>query len=444
MSEKGKNVKKPSFWLSELDIHPNPSFEGEGSCEFAIIGGGFTGLSTAYYLKKLSPSSEVAVLEKEYVGFGASGRNAGFCMTLFGFNLSWTSLRYGKENALSAYKYTRAGIDMVKKFIEENGIDCDFEYPGFIRVATSRLYERRLRKEFEFALKLGIDDAKWLEHNEIREKVNSPLVRAGWYEQNCALLNPAKLVLGMKKIAEQKGVKIYEETPLIEVKRKRNGFELKTERGILRAKKIVFATNAFSHLIPQLKRKQVPAFTYIVLTEPLSEKHIEELRWSGREGLEDSRNLIHYFRLTKENRLLMGGEDVGIAFGEKMDYDLNPHVFRKLEMFIKKIFPQLSDVRMEHRWGGPVSITLDLIPAIGFIGGKDAVFSLGCIGHGVSLTHINGLTIAEILLEKDTERTNMFFVGRFVIPWPPEPIRFIASQLIRSIFKAQDMLYDRV
>ena len=444
MSEKEKNVRKPSFWLSELDIHPNPSLDGEGSCEFAIIGGGFTGLSTAYYLKELSPSSEVAVLEKEYVGFGASGRNAGFCMTLFGFNLSWTSLRYGKENALSAYRYTRAGIDMVKKFVEENGIDCDFEYPGFIRVATSRLYERRLRKEFEFALKLGIDDAEWLELNEIREKVNSPLVRAGWYEQNCALLNPAKLVLGMKKIVEQKGVKIYEETPLVEVKRKKDGFELKTERGILRAKKIVFATNAFSHLIPQLKRKQVPAFTYIVLTEPLSEKHIEELRWSGREGLEDSRNLIHYFRLTKENRLLMGGEDVGIAFGEKMDYDLNPHVFRKLEMFIKKIFPQLSDVRMEHRWGGPVSITLDLIPAIGFIGGKDAVFSLGCIGHGVSLTHINGLTIAEILLEKDTERTNMFFVGRFVIPWPPEPIRFIASQIIRAIFKAQDILYDRV
>jgi glycine/D-amino acid oxidase-like deaminating enzyme len=437
-------IDKPSFWLSQLNIIPNSSLMEDISTEFLIIGGGFTGLSTAYYLKKLNPNSDITLIEKEYIGFGASGRNAGFCMSLFGLDLSLTALRYGKANTLSAYQYTKSGIKMVKNFIEENQIDCDFEYPGFIRVATSKLYEKRLFKEYQFALNIGIDDAKWLNKEEIKGYIYSPIIRCGWLEENCGLLNPAKLAIGMKNLIEKKGVKIYEKTPFVKIKKLNNGYEVKTEKGSIKTKKIVFATNAYSHLINYIKRKQVPAFTHIVLTEPLTDNQIKEIGWLKRQGLEDSRNLIHYFRLTKDNRLLMGGEDVTVAFGKKMNYDLNPKTFNKLLDFIYKIFPPLKGIKIEYKWGGPVSITLDLIPAIGFIGSKDAIFSLGCIGHGVSLTHINGLTIAELLLEKETERTNMFFINRNIIPWPPEPIRYILSHTIRSAFKIQDSIYDKI
>ncbi len=439
---------RPSFWLEGLDFSVGEQFEGDISVDFVILGGGFTGLATAYFLKEFEPSAGVAVLEKDYCGFGASGRNAGFCMTLFGFNLSWTALRYGKTNALEAYRYAYDAVSLVKELVQKHNIDCDFQYNGFIRLATSRAYERRLKKEFDFARSLGIEDAQWLDRSEISEKINSPLVRAGWYERHCALLNPAKLVRGMKKVVESKGVMVFERTPVNQVRRTYDRgiakIEVTTPRGRVLAEKVLFATNAFSHLIPQLKRRQVPAFTHIVLTEPISEERLAKLGWKGREGLEDSRNLIHYFRLTDDNRLLMGGGDVSIAFGKDMSRDLNFSVFSHLESFIEKIFPQLKGVKIEARWGGPVSITVDLIPALGYIGDKRALYSVGCIGHGVSLSHMNGLTLAELLLEKETQRTKMFFVNRFVIPWPPEPIRFLVSHAIRGAMKFQDAIYDRL
>jgi glycine/D-amino acid oxidase-like deaminating enzyme len=437
--------ERPSFWLTQVEISPNPPLEGEISVDFAILGGGFTGIATSYFLKKLEPSSSVAVLEQKYVGYGASGRNAGFCMTLFGLDLSLTVLRYGKENALAGYKYTSYGIDLVKRLVEEHKIDCDFEYNGFIRVATSKLYERKLKKEFELALKIGIQDATWLDKSKLEEKVSSPVMLGGWYERHCALLNPAKLVLGMKKVVEEMGVKIYENTPFYEVERRNDKkFVIKTSHGKVIADKIVFATNAFSITIPQLKRKQVPVFTHIVITEPLKEEHFQKINWRSREGLEDSRNLIHYFRLTKDNRLLMGGRDVTITFGSNLNKDMNYKVFEGLKEDIKKFFPPLSDLKIDYMWGGSVSVTLDLVPAIGYVGDKNAIYSLGCIGHGVSLTHVNGLTIAELLLEKDTERTNMFFVNRFVTPFPPEPLRFVVSHAIKAVLKLQDAIYDRI
>lgn len=434
--------QKPSFWLETVDIELEPELEGEIKSDFTIIGGGFTGVATAYFLKNLEPSSNVVILEKEYIGFGASGRNAGFAMTLFGLTLELTALRFGKENAYRAYKYMYDAVSLVKELVEKHGIDCDFEYNGFIRIATTRLYERRLKREFEFAKKLGIEDAQWLEKKDIQNKINSPIARCGWYERHCAILNPAKLITGMKKIIKKLGVKIYEKTPIKEVRKTSGKFEIKTEKGKVISEKILFATNAFSHLIPKIKRKQVPAFTHIVLTEKLSEEKMSEIGWKTREGLEDSRNLIHYFRLTKDNRLLMGGSDVSIAFGNNMNYDMNAKTFSNLEKFIEELFPQLKPVNIERKWGGPVSITLDLAPALGYVGDKNALYSLGCIGHGVSLTHMNGLTLAELFLERKTERTSMFFVNRFTIPWPPEPIRFALSQIIKSAMKLQDRIYQ--
>lgn len=433
---------RPSFWLETVEIELEQQLEGQVKCDFAIIGGGFTGVTTAYFLKVFEPSCEVVLLEKEYIGFGASGRNAGFAMTLFGLTLELTALRFGKKNAYNAYKYMYDAVSLVKELVEKHSIDCDFEYNGFIRIATTKLYERRLKHEFEFAKKLGIEDAQWLEKNEIQSRINSPIARCGWYEKHCAILNPAKLIIGMKKVIKNLGVKIYEKTPIKEVNKISGKFEIKTEKGKVISEKILFATNAFSHLIPQIKRKQVPAFTHIVLTERLSENKMSEIGWKTREGLEDSRNLIHYFRLTKDNRLLMGGSDVSIAFGKNMNYDMNSKTFSNLEKFIGELFPPLKDVKIERKWGGPVSITVDLAPALGYVGDKNALYSLGCIGHGVSLTHMNGLTLAELFLEKKTERTSMFFVNRYTIPWPPEPIRFIVSHIIKGAMKLQDRIYQ--
>jgi glycine/D-amino acid oxidase-like deaminating enzyme len=439
-----ENYREKSFWLSTAgDYKENPPLKGDIKVDIAIVGGGFTGLSTAYFLKKESPSLKVALLESEVIGFGASGRNAGFSMTLFGFTFSLTARVFGKDKAVEAHHYMEKAVDLVQQIVQEEKIDCEYEHPGFLRVATSRRYEKRIRHEVEMVQALGIKGIEWMDKERLSEEVRSPLYLGAWWERRCGLLNPARMAWGMKDVILRKGVEIYERTPVIEIKR--NGkIVLKTPEGSVSADKIVLATNAYSHLISGLKRKQIPVFTHIVLTEPLKDKHFEEIGWKNRQGIEDARNFVHYYRLTKENRLLMGGRSISIAFGKNMDKDLNEKIFIKLEEDIKTTFPVLKDINITHRWGGPVSVSLDLIPAIGFLGDKRIIFSLGCVGHGVSLTHMNGWTIADLLLDKKTERTEVFFVNRKILPMPPEPLRFAVAKAIKAAFDIQDMIYDRL
>jgi len=217
---------------------------------------------------------------------------------------------------------------------------------------------------------------------------------------------------------------------------------LDTPNGRIRADKVVMATNAWSHFFKELKRKQVPVWTHIVMTEPLSEQHFKEIGWQNRQGIEDARNLVHYYRLTSDNRLVMGGRDVSLSCGQDMDQDRNPVTFAELKDDVRKIFPALKDIQFTHEWGGPVSVPLDMTPAIGCAGDKNVVYSLGTVGHGVSMTQLNGRTVADLILEKRTDLTDVFFVNRRTIPWPPEPLRNLAIKAIRGYMHWEDRLYD--
>lgn len=433
-----------SFWLLTAGPYTsNPPLVGEERADVAILGAGFTGLSSALHLKEAEPGLRVVVLEQAFVGYGASGRNAGFAMTLFGLTLSLTALRFGRQAAVEAHRYMEQAVDYVGELVARYRIDCDYERPGFLRVATSPAYVRRIREEIELAHRLGLTGIEWLDAASVREQVNSPLYLGAWWEPRCALLNPVKYVRGLKRAAEDLGVRIYEGTPVLSIERHSNGFHLHTPQGSMQAEKIVFATNAYSHLLSPLRRKQVPAFTYIVLTEPLSVERLEPIGWRNRQGIEDARNLVHYYRLTPDNRLLMGGGDVGVPFGRQMNLDENERIFRELEAYIPHVFPPLRGVRIEHRWGGPVSVTIDMAPAIGFLGDRRAVYALGCIGHGVALTTMNGQIVRDLILEHRTALTDLFFVNRRVIPWPPEPIRFLLGHLIRGYMRLEDRILDR-
>jgi glycine/D-amino acid oxidase-like deaminating enzyme len=247
----------------------------------------------------------------------------------------------------------------------------------------------------------------------------------------------------MKRVATQFGVQIYERTPVSEIRRDADTFRVKTATGTVTAGRLVIATNAYSLSIPQVRRQQVPAWTHIVLTEPLTPEQLVPIGWKGREGIEDYRNLVHYYRLTADNRLLMGGSDVTLGFAGNMDRDLNVRTFEQLERDIVAFYPSLKGIKITHRWGGPVSVPIDMTPALGYLGDQRAVYSLGCMGHGVSLTHLNGQVLADLLLERKTEWTECFPVKRRVIPWPPEPIRWAASQAILGYLHAEDAWCER-
>lgn len=429
-----------SFWITQcLPLSPNPPLEGDEKADVAIIGGGYTGLSTAIQLKRSEPTIQVAVLEADYIPYGASGRNGGFSMTLFGLELELTKTMFGRQRTIEAHRYMQRAVEHVRAFVDEFQVASDYEHSGFLRVATTPGQLKKIEAAVSAYEELGIEGVEFWPEEQVRQAVDSPVVLGALAERESGLLQPARHALELKRIALELGVRIFEHSPVRQIERGKR-FRLRTSDGEVDAERVVFATNAWSHHFPQLRRKQIPAFTHMVVTEPLSDQQRASLGWEGRQGLEDARNLIHYFRLTPDNRFAIGGSDVSIAYGSKMGYDASETVFRRLRGSTLRLFPQLKGVRFADQWGGPVSVTLDMVPAIGFVGDRRAVYSLGCLGHGVSLTQLNGRTIADLLLERQTDLTDTWFVGKRTFPWPPEPFRLGLSHLVRGVLKAQDKL----
>jgi glycine/D-amino acid oxidase-like deaminating enzyme len=432
-----------SMWLETYGAYtPDPALDGDITVDVAIIGGGYTGLTTAYELRRAEPGLKVVVLEAREVGYGASGRNGSFAMTVVGLGFGAVALLRGKDFLARAHRYMMRAVDELDALIEREGLDCDRIRPGFLRVATTRGYAKRLQSEVRLMNGLGFDDIHWLDGADVRRRIDSPLHLGAIWEPRLVLVHPLKLVREERRIALQEGATVYENTPVTRISTGRT-FRLDTPRGTVTAERVVFATNAYSHLFPQLRRKQVPAFTHMMSTEPLTAEQLGRVGWAGREGLEDSRNLIHHYRLTADDRITMGGGPVGFTWGNSLYGDDSPSAWRQVEERFRLTFPMLDDVRFSHRWGGPFSVTTDLTPIMGRLGDGRAIYSLGCIGHGVSMTHLNAQTLRDMVLERRTDLVEGPFVRRRVLPWPPEPLRSAAGYGMRAVLQAEDAARER-
>ena len=432
-----------SYWLGTRPYSPGPPLSGDIAVDVAVIGAGYTGLTSAYFLKEAEPGLRIALLEADVVGSGASGRNGGFSMTKIGMMHSITRLRFGKQRAVEAHEYAEKAVNLVRRVVGDLGFDCDYEHPGYLWVATSEKHRKRLYKEIDLVHRLGISGISLIDPADLRQRLDSPLYVGGaWWEPNCGILNPAKLAWCWRDAAAGRGVEIYERTPVESVEAEGGGALLSTPGGRVRARKVVFATNAWSHHFAPIAAKQVPVWTYIVMTEPLDDAGREAIGWRGREGVEDFRDLVHYYRLTADNRVVWGGRDVGLGLDGTMDHDRDETVFAALREDLRRTFPALAGIRFTHEWGGPVSAPLDLFPAIGHAGSPDHVFVLCCVGHGVSLTHLHGQTVRDLVLERDTDLTRTFFVDRRVVPWPPGPLRRGVVRAIAGFMRWEDRRYD--
>jgi glycine/D-amino acid oxidase-like deaminating enzyme len=302
------DYRQKSWWLQSLpqDIVPNPPLEGSSTADVTIIGGGYTGLSTAYHLKTLCPQLNVCLLESDICGYGASGRNGGFSMTLFGLTKGITAFRFDDKKARSAHLYMQQAVDYLHDLINTHNIDCDYEQSGYLLAATSAAQVRRIEHDFSIMEKWGLAHhvQRW-DKTRLNQEFKTNYYRLGWFEPGCGILNPAKLARGLKQVAEKTGAFIFEQTPVTGFYRKKDKtFVVTTPSARIQSRYLVFATNAYSVLFDKLRALQRPAFTHIVMTEPLTDAQMQSIGWQCRAGIEDARDLIHYYRLTRDNRIV--------------------------------------------------------------------------------------------------------------------------------------------
>ena len=440
----------PSLWLAEYgDYQPEPELTGDLTVDVAVIGGGYLGMSTAIALRRRDPAPSVAVLEARTVGYGASGRNGSFAMTVIGLGFGTTAMLRGKRFLSRAHAYMEQCVDRLDAFIDEAGLDCGKIRPGFLRVATTPAYVKRLQKQVALMSSLGFGGIEWLDEAATREKVDSARYLGAMWEPRLLLMDPARLVREEKRHAISLGAAVYEDSPVLAAAKlpgPAGGYRLLTPHGSVTARKLVYATNAYSHLFGELGRMQMPAFTYMIATEPLTDEQLAPIGWAGQQGLEDARNLIHYYRLTPDHRIVMGGGPVGLGRGGELDHDSSDRAWQQLEEHVRWLWPHLSSVAVTHRWGGPFSVTMDLTPALGYLGGdRTAVYGLGCIGHGVAMSYLNGEVLADLLTgDGNGELTQQCpFVNRRVISWPPEPAATAAKFALRGYLQAEDAFHER-
>ena len=439
-----------SFWQHKYGEYQaqSPLPDGEFRVDVLIVGGGFTGLTTARELKRDNPELSVMVLEGREIGFGASGRNGGFNMTLFGMEPEVTHAVWGKEKTQEAQRYMKRAVNYVKDLIEQEGLDSDYEHTGMWRVAYSRSQEKRLRKTYQLLSGLmGEDDYQFLEYDQLQERLNAPAARCAIVEPGTGILDPCKHVRELKRLAMEAGVIIHENTEVTGLEKFSDELRVDTTQARVFANKVVLAVNAWAHTFNgdrTLRKKQRPVWTYQVVTDPLTEQEWKELRWDGRMSIEDNRHLVHYMRITKCGRITMGGGSINSDPGTRMDSWQCPKTWKALEAHLRWLFPTLKHKKIHYQWGGAVSVNMDMTPEISFIGDQRIIHASGCIGHGVSLTQLNGRLIADLVQDKQTDLTDFWIVNRRALPMPPgNLLAYWGGRMADSVFSAMDWWQER-
>ncbi len=432
------------YWLETSPATPRPSLQGRVEVDVAIVGGGFLGLWTAYEIASLSPSASVAVLEGDEVAHGASGRNGGFAMTLLDMSLSHLVRNHGEEAAKQAHDAVAQAVHEIGEITRKEGIDCDFHLGGLLVVATNPGQQRRVEHDLEAAKRLGLERIRRLSAQEVRAEVDSPTYRMALEEQDCAVVHPAKLARGLARAVESDKVVIYEATPVETITPSGSSVILGTPEGSVKAASVALCTNAWASRLPYFARKIVPLYTYVILTEPLGPDQLDRIGWRKRQGIEDKRNYVHYYRLTADDRILWGGTD-GVIYrdlGIRPRYDRNEEIFWKLERTFRKTFPQLADVRFTHRWGGPVAMTPTFVPIYGKFPDSPVYYGLGCNGHGVAPARLGGKILADLIVGNDRGLSDLFFVNAKELEFPPNLLAWLGAELTRRALLKQDAAMD--
>jgi len=417
-----------SYWFDSLGAEPElrPPLSGNLDVDVAIVGGGFTGLWTAYYLMLADPSCRVAVIERETAGFGASGRNGGWCVALI-HGLDHYFARDPQSGA-ALRDAMKASVDEVGAVCETEGIAADFHKGGGLTVATNALQAERLGEGLKLQREIGWteDDVQWLEPDELTARIRVSSSYGGTFNVNTAAVNPAKLARGVADAAERRGASIYEQTTALSVEPGR----VQTSHGTVRARRIVMALDAHVTQLPGYRRNVLPTYEHMIATEPFSDRTWEEIGLSKRGLFGDTSRLFTYAQRTADNRIAIGGRSVAYHFGSgiRPRFEKNRHVERKLVDSLREMLPQLGEFAVTHRWGGVLGLPRDFISSIS-LDETTGIAGVGSYsGEGVCPSNLAGRTLCDFALGRKTPLTELPWVGHRSPRWEPEPLRWLGVQ----------------
>ena len=430
-----------SFWMEDAgdDLVPRPPLPSTVDVDIAIVGAGYTGLWSAYYLAASDPSLRIAIVEQEIAGYGASGRNGGWCSALFAAGRHKLARgAQGRAGAIAMERAMFATIDEVGKVAEAEGIDAHFVKGGSITAATASAHVARIKSSVEEARTWGFgpEDYAWLDRAGAQALLKVAGSLGAAYTPHCAAIQPARLVRGLARVVEARGVSLYERTPALEI---RDGV-VTTPGGRVRADVVVRATEGYTSRLPGLKRALLPIYSLMIATEQLPPSVWDEIGWRRRETFTDGRHLLIYAQRTADDRIAMGGRGAPYHFGSRLhdSYDIVPEVFEDLENVLKALWPETRSAAITHRWGGPLGVPRDWYSSVGLDRKTKLAWGGGYVGDGVATSNLAGRTISDLILERDTDITRLPWVGHRSRRWEPEPLRVAGTNLARRMMAGAD------
>jgi len=440
-----KNANPRPLW-HDPEVMPEqlPPLAADETCELLIVGGGFTGLWAAIQARERRPDADIILIEQTFVGDGASGRCGGFLST---------SLAHGETNVAHRFsgeadRLQELGTQNMKELLEtleRYNIDARYEQTGAMEVALNPQAAVDLRAEYEHEKARG-EDVTWFDQDGIRKQVNSPAFFAGlWHRRGQdGVVDPARLCWGLKDVLlNQLGVRIFEGTRLLGIEAVgKEGMKANCEGGVILSDRILMATNAFTSPVSKIRRSIIPVWDYQIATEPLTEEQLARIGWGeSRHALADFKNMFHYFRITKDNRITYGGGGaVRYYFNRGIDLKFAdvPKLYAQLAKEFFEVFPQLGDVKFSNKWGGIIatSTRFCMVPGVAY-GGRLA-WSVGYTGHGVGASRFGARVGIELLGYEPSDILDMKFITRKSLPWAPEPFRWLGVKFTQNALVKAD------
>ena len=431
-----------SFWMAEAGSSPNRApLRGGETSDVCIVGAGLTGLWTAYYLKRADPSLDVVIVEARFAGFEASGRNGGWLTNAIAGSPKRYAATHGVECARALQRAYTESVDEVLSVCENEQVEADIVKGGNLVLAYSKPQLQRIQPVVDDARFWGLTDWVVLDAEQTRSRIAAAGVLGGYWNPQCARLNPAKLVGGLASLVELMGVRIFEDTRAHHIA----PGEVRTALGRISSPVIIRATEGFTSSLPGQRRTWLPMNSSMIVTDPLPNDVWSAIGWDGFETLGDMAHAYTYAQRTADGRIAIGGRGIPYRFGSRTDHDGETPQWTvdKLRHQLLTYFPSLSDVPIAHAWSGVLGVPRDWCATVSLDPSTGIGWAGGYTGHGVSTANLAGRTLRDLILGEQTSLTALPWVDRGVRSWEPEPIRWAGVRAMYMAYRAADALESR-